>query len=440
MNQETEQAVIGSILINPKILDDVAEIISPMDFSGSGNAQIFSAMLSVANDGKAIDAIEVGERLGDRLETIGGMSTLSDIMRNTASSVNAVSYARIIKEHSDKSTLLSKIQEAAEAVKNSQSYDDAVNSVSGLMSAIDTKTDGYLEFDKIVKSRLVELDRRHTNGGGIEGVTTGLTAVDQRLLGLAPGDLWVIGARPGMGKTALALNIAEHVLRKHGPVLFFSCEMTKEQLVDRYFSSVGKVNGRKIRNAKLDADDWSRLSAGIPTLKGLPMHIIDEPSIDVNRAITIARKFNRKNKLALIMVDYLQLMRFAKLTGYDCVTEVSRSLRNMGKLIGCPVLALAQLNRSVEQRLNDKRPNASDLRSSGQIEQDADVISFIYRDEIYDKNSLDKGTAELITVKVRNGEPDTDYLDCNMSIFRFSDSTKVVQMQPEKAAYVPFGG
>lgn len=438
MNQETEQAVIGSILINPKILDDVAEIISHMDFSGSGNALIFSTMRKVADEGKVIDPVLVAERLGDQLETIGGMSTLADIMRNTASSVNAVSYARIIKDHSDKSTLLSKIQEAADVVKNSQSYDDAVNSVSGLLSAIDAKTDGYIEFDKIIKSRLVELDRRHTNGGAIEGITTGLTAVDQRLLGLAPGDLWVIGARPGMGKTALALNVAEHALRKHGPVLFFSCEMTKEQLVDRYFSSVGKVNGRKIRNAQLNADDWSRLTAGIPTLKGLPMHIIDEPSIDVNRAVTIARKFNRKTKLALIVVDYLQLMRFNKLTGYDCVTEVSRSLKNMAKLIGCPVLALAQLNRSVEQRLNDKRPNASDLRSSGQIEQDADVISFVYRDEVYDKSSVDKGTAELITVKVRNGESGTDYLDCNMSIFRFSDSTKIVQMEPQKETYIPF--
>ena len=439
MNQETEQAVIGAILINPKLLDDVAEIVSPMHFSGSGNAQIFSAMLSVANDGKAIDAIEVAQRLGDRLETIGGMATLTELFKNTPSSANAVSYARAIKDHSDKTTLLSKIQEAAEAVKNSQTYNDAVNSVSGLISVIDTKTDGYLEFDKIIKSRLVELDRRHSSSGVIEGVTTGLTAVDNRFLGLSPGDYWVIGARPKMGKTVLALNIAEHVSRNHGPVLFFSCEMTKEQLVDRYFSSAGRVDGHKIRSGQLNADDWSRLSAGIPTLKGLPVHIIDEPSIDVNRAITIARKFNRRNKLALIIVDYLQLLRFGKSLGYECVTEVSRSLKSMAKLIGCPVIVLSQLNRDLEKRV-DKRPKSSDLRESGQIEQDADWITLIYRDEIYDPNSINKGVAELITDKARHGESGTDYLDCNMSFFRFSDSTKIVQMEPQKETYIPFRG
>lgn len=437
MNQETEQAVIGSILINPKILDDVAEIISPMDFSGSGNAQIFSAMLSVANDGKVVDSIEVGERLGDRLEIIGGMSVLADIMRNTASSVNAVSYARIIKDHSNKTNLLSKIQEAADIVRNSQSYDDAAAGVNAVLATVEANTGGYKPFDEIIKSQIQSLDRRHQNGGVIEGITTGLTAIDQRLLGLAPGDFWLIGARPRMGKTVMALNITEHVSRHGGHVLFFSCEMTKEQLVDRYFSSVSKVNSHKIRSAQMNEAEWGRVAAGVPTLKGLPIHIIDTSSIDINHAITIARKFNRKAKLSLIVIDYVQLLRYGKLTGYDCVTEVSRSLKDMAKMIGCPVIALSQLNRDLEKR-PDKRPMLSDLRSSGQLEQDADIVTFIYRDEVYDKSSTNKGTAELITAKARNGESGTDYLDCNMSIFRFSDSTKIVQMEPQKETYIPF--
>lgn len=439
MSQETEQAVIGAILINPTILDEVAEILSQFDFTNPINGQIFSAMLAVAKAGKVIDPIEISEHLGEqRLQMIGGMNTLTEILITTPSAANGVAYARYVKDVSNKNNLLSAMQDAADIVKNAKGYDDALTGVSSLLSKLDPETGGYKTFDQLIKERLHELDRRHQNNGAIEGVTTGLSEVDNRLLGLNPGDLWVIGARPAMGKTALGLNISEHVLRNHGPVLFFSCEMTKEQLVDRYFSSVGRVDGKKIRSAKLDADDWSRLAAGVPTLKGLPMHIIDEPSIDVNRALTIARKYNRKSPLKMIVVDYLQLMRFEKLNGYECVTEVSRCLKNMAKLIGCPVIALAQLNRSVEARIADKRPNPSDLRSSGQIEQDADVISFIYREEVYNKETMDKGIAELITAKSRNGECGTDLLSCDMSTFRFSDLRRDYRPAPPVSSYTPF--
>lgn len=438
MIKHTEQAVIGSLMIKPSLIDDVAEILSITDFEVSAHSIIYATMLKLADTNQPIDILTVAETMGQHLDTIGGLSTLSTILKNTASAANALSYARVVKDHSNRKHLTATLTEALELAGKGESFEDAISAVGEKLAAIDPKTHGYLALDKIVSSRLAELERRSKNGGEIEGVTTGFTDIDQRLLGLAPGDLWVIGARPAMGKTALALNIATHAAKNFGPVLFFSCEMSRDQLVDRSLSSASKINGRVFRTGQVRDREWGRIAAGASSIKNLPIHIIDEPSIDANRAVAIARKFNRRDRLALIVVDYLQLLRFGKLTGYECVSEVSRTLKNMAKLTCSPVLALAQLNRAVESRVGDKRPNSADLRASGQIEQDADVISFIYRDEVYNPESQDKGIAELITTKIRNGEPGTDYLRCNLGIFTFENCERREKHPANEFGYAPF--
>jgi replicative DNA helicase len=250
---------------------------------------------------------------------------------------------------------------------------------------------------------------------------TGFSALDERFMGIGNTDLWVVAARPSMGKTALAMNVAYNQAAQGKEVIIFSMEMSKDQLTDRLISSVSGINSNLIRSGKLTEHDWPALGAGISKLKEMKIHIIDIAGIDIHRAKAIARKFARFGKIGLIVVDYLQLMTDSKAKSrFEEVSSVSRELKVMAKMIGCPVLALSQLNRGVESR-TIKKPGLADLRESGQIEQDADLITFIYRDEYYHPDTPNKGTAELITAKFREGEVGTDILGTELQYARFKD-------------------
>jgi replicative DNA helicase len=277
---------------------------------------------------------------------------------------------------------------------------------------------GYVDFDNTLKACIQRIDEKH-RGKVIDTTKTGFMSLDSRLV-IEPTDLWVVAARPSMGKTVMAMNVAYSVAKTGKEVLVFSMEMSKEQLTDRMLCAASGIPTDVIRSGKLIEGQWPQLSAGVSKLKGLKIHIIETPGIDINRALSIARKFAKRGNIGLVVIDYLQLMTTSGDKRFDVVSEVSRKLKIMAKTIKAPVLALSQLSRKCEERA-DKRPVMSDLRESGQIEQDADIISFIYRDEFYNPDTPNKGSAEIITRKFRNGEIGTDVLGTQFQFSRFID-------------------
>jgi len=431
-----ETAVLSGLFVKPEKIEDVIEILSPMDFSSQSLGMIYKAMIDLHSAGTGFDVISISEKLGNNLHIVGGIGFLSELFTSAVSSANIVVYAHTVKDFKRRSELSDRLQSALSIVDQAKDYETASNAVGGVLDSIEPEVTEYQTFNKIVGGRIAELKRRFESGVTIEGLVTGFKSFDDRFLGLRAGDLWVLGGRPAMGKTAFALNVVENVVIQGGEVLVFSCEMEKEQLADRMISRSCNISAKKLRTAKLENEDWSKLAAGVTKIKDLPVHIIDTAAIDVQHAINIARKFNRRKKLSLIVIDYLQLMRYGKLRDYECVSEVSRSLKTMAKDLKCPVLALSQLSRDVENRA-DKRPLMSDLRASGQIEQDADVITFVYRDEHYNEDSQERGIAEFIHRKVRSGETGTDRLACDLSKMDFKDLVNYIPPPPVEK-YKPF--
>jgi len=274
------------------------------------------------------------------------------------------------------------------------------------------------------------------SGGGFSGLKTGFDGIDSKFMGLREGDYWVIGARPSMGKTAFSLNLCANLLREKKNILYFSVESTKESLVHRMLTSATGISSGTLRSASLQDGDWPKLSAGVQQIKDFNMHIIDISGIDISHAAAIAKKFNRKQKLDAIFVDYIQLMKCSKSKSeLETLTNISRGLKGIAKDNKTPLVALAQLNRGVEQR-TDKRPLMSDLRGTGQIEQDADFISFLYRDEYYNDDSQYKGITELSIRKNREGESGKVFLKSDFSVMRYEelDGFKV----QEESSYKPF--
>lgn len=421
---EAEQSVIGGLLLDPNRLDEVLEIVQPDDFYNLDHRFIFSAICDMGATGQTVDVITLSERLNDigELERIGGLGYLVELANNTPSAANVKSYAHIVADRAMERRITEAGQRIAELGDDeSIAVDDKLETLHGELSGLERRDSVEVtNFDQIIKSRVQVIDGKF-RGTAKRGLECGFKALDDRFQGIGETDLWVLAARPAMGKTALAMNLVYNVARQGKEVIVFSMEMSKDQLTDRLISAAGGIPSNLIRSGKLAEEHWAPLSAGIAKLKGLKIHIIDIPAIDIHRAKAIARKFKRNGDIGLIMVDYLQLMRDTKAkTRFDEVSSVSRELKVMAKMIGCPVLALSQLNRGVEGQTN-KRPSLKDLRESGQIEQDADLISFIYRDEYYNEDTPNKGTAEIITAKFREGEIGTDVLGTQLQFSRFVD-------------------
>lgn len=410
---EAEQSVLGGLMLDNEAWLEVAERVIEDDFYRRDHREIFRAIESLANVGKPYDVVTLTEWLQQHelLDTVGGLIYLAELSENTPSAANIAAYADIVRERSVLRSLVRAGTDIADSGYRTEGRpaDELLDQAERMVFAIaDHESRGKRGFRK-VKELLVDaldrIDQLFQRDNPITGVATGYYEIDAMTSGLQPSDLVVIAGRPSMGKTALALNIAQHAAIKESlSVAIFSMEMPSEQLAMRMLSSLGRIDQHKIRTGKLADDDWPRLTHAVGILSEVNMFIDDTPALSPGEIRARCRRLAREHGLGLIVVDYLQLMqvRGSNENRATEISEISRSLKALAKELSVPVLALSQLNRSLEQR-QDKRPVMSDLRESGAIEQDADVIMFIYRDEVYDEDSADKGIAEIIIAKQRNG-------------------------------------
>lgn len=423
---EAEQSVIGGLMLDPGKLDDVLEILQAEDFYRADNRSIMKYIMQVSGTGQTADPVTVAEAMhGDgMLEPAGGLGYLVEIANNTPSAANVKAYAYIVADRAIERRITEAGQRIAE-IGDDESHDvDAkLDSLHMEMAKLERreKEAEVISLEKSLKACLEILDQKN-RGVFPEGIKTGFNAFDDRIGWLNPGDLWIVAGRPGQGKTNWGLNVCDNVSSQaKGDVLIFNCEMTSNQLTGRMMVAKSGIDNKLFRMGKLEEEHWPMLSAAVLKLKKMRIEICDTPSIDIAKLKAIARTRARRGKISLIMVDYLQLVTDRKYQKtIDIVSSVSRQLKEIAKLCNCPVLALAQLNRGVEQRAN-KRPSMADLRDSGQIEQDADIISFLYRDEYYNENTPNKGMAELITAKLREGETGTDIVGTQFQFCRFTN-------------------
>lgn len=414
---EAEQAVLGGLMLDNKRLDAVREVLAEEDFYRDDHRQIYRLMCVLGEESEPLDVITLAEELHqhDELERVGGLGYLTELAANTPSAANIVAYANIVRERSTLRQLISAAQEITHSGFNPSGLDadDLLQIAEKRVAEIAEhrpKEGGLTEVNSLLKATVQRIDELFRSGSDLTGVSAGLEDLDQRTSGWQPGELIILAARPSMGKTALALNFVEAaIFTQPKPVLVFSMEMPSASLVMRMMSSVGRIDQSKIRNGKLTEEDWPKLSAAVSKLKDKPLFIDDTPGLSPQDLRARVRRLVREHgNPGMIMVDYLQLMQIvgASEGRTQEISEISRSLKALAKEFDCPVIALSQLNRGVEQRPN-KRPMNSDLRESGAIEQDADVILFIYRDDYYNEDSPEKGVAELILGKQRNGEVGT---------------------------------
>ena len=430
---EAEQSVLGSMLIDPESWDKVAELVTDTDFYNRSHQIIFRAIIRLLNNSNPVDLITVSEELEkhDELEDAGGFAYLGELAKNTPSSANVVSYAQIISERAITRELIGVAHEIAEVGYNPEGRDSAdildlaESKVFEIAERRTGENEGPRDVESVLGKTIDRLEVLVKTNKEVTGVTTGFTDLDKKTSGLQPSDLIIVAARPSMGKTTFAMNLVENaMMSEEKPVLVFSLEMPSEQIMMRMLASLSRVDQTKIRTAQLDDEDWARISNTMAMLKDKDSLFVDVSSgltpMDVrSRARKLARE---RGGISLIMVDYLQLMRVPSLSDNRTleIAEISRSLKALAKELEVPVVALSQLNRSLEQRA-DKRPVNSDLRESGSIEQDADLIMFIYRDEVYHENSEDKGVAEIIIGKQRNGPIGTSRLTFQGQFSRFDN-------------------
>lgn len=411
---EAEQSVLGALMLDNSRLDAVLAVITEQDFYRDDHKVIFRMMLALQEAGLPLDVITLSEELHkhNELERIGGLGYLVDMANNTPSATNILAYANIVRERSTLRQLIIVAQEIGKSGMNPAGLDsdDLLHLAEKRVAEIAEdrpKEGGLVGVNDLLKATVQRIDELFRSGSDITGVASGLTDLDQRTSGWQPGELIILAARPSMGKTALALNFVESAMfSQKKPVVVFSMEMPSAALIMRMMSSIGRIDQGKLRNGKLTEEDWPKLSSAVAKMKDKLLFIDDTPGLNPQEMRARIKRIAREHgNPGLIMVDYLQLMQIAGSNEGRTqeISEISRSLKAIAKEFECPVIALSQLNRGVEQRPN-KRPMNSDLRESGAIEQDADVILFIYRDEYYHEDSPDKGIAELIIGKQRNGE------------------------------------
>jgi replicative DNA helicase len=410
---EAEQSVIGGLLLDNSRWDQIADTLTAEDFYRKEHRLVFSAIAALANDSSPADVVTVSEFLEKQhqLNDVGGLAYLSSLANNTPSAANIVAYANIVRERSIMRQLANAASRIADNVyapegrRAGDLLDKAEQIILEISEQGASRRGGFQPLKSLLVKAVDRIDTMFHSDSALTGIASGFRDLDEMTSGLQASDLIILAGRPSMGKTSLALNVAENAAvgeRKH--VALFSMEMPGEQLAMRLLASLGRINGHKVRTGRLDEDDWPRLMSAMTMLSEAPIFIDDTPGLSPTELRSRARRLKREHGLDLVVVDYLQLMQ-AQEAGENRATEISaitRSLKNLAKELDVPVIAMSQLNRSLEQR-PDKRPVMSDLRESGAIEQDADVILFIYRDEVYNEDSPDKGTAEIIIGKQRNG-------------------------------------
>jgi replicative DNA helicase len=410
---EAETSVLGAILLNNEVLSHILEILDREDFYRSGHRILFDVMLELYDHGSPIDLVTVTEALRQKglSEKAGGAAYLGGLTNQVPSVENAVFYARIVRERAIMRKLIWVSTEiASEGFATDSDVEDYLDRAERAIFEVTARKirPSFVRLKDILRDTFTKIEELYERKDLVTGVPTGYHDLDQLTAGFQRSDLLIVAGRPGMGKTSFVLNIAQYATIEAGlPVGFFSLEMSKEQMVMRLLCSEAKVDSHRLRRGLLRDSDWPKLTRAAGTLAEAPLYIDDTPGITSLELRAKARRLKSEADVGLIIVDYLQLMRGRG--AYDVreqeISEISRSLKELAKELDVPVVALSQLNRGVESRA-DKRPMISDLRESGAIEQDADVVMFIYRDEVYNKESADKGIAEIIIGKQRHGPTD----------------------------------
>ncbi len=410
---QAEQAVLGGLMLDNKAWDTIADEVSEEDFYRRDHRLIFRAIDQLAEQGSPLDAVTLSEWLDQHalLDDVGGLSALGLLAQNTPSAANIKAYAAIVRENSVMRQLIdvgNQIANSAyetEGRDSSALLDNAEKLVFDIAEQGKRGKRGFRNIRGLLAAAVDRIDMLFQQDDAITGVSTGFADLDNMTAGLQPADLIIVAGRPSMGKTTLAVNFAENAaIKNQVPVAIFSMEMPGEHLALRMMSSLGHIDQHKIRTGKLDDDDWPRLTSAVSLLDSAPIFIDDTPALTPIELRARARRLKREHDLGLIVIDYLQLMQVSNTRENRAteISEISRNLKALAKELEVPVIALSQLNRSLESR-TDRRPVMSDLRESGAIEQDADVIMFIYRDEVYNEESPQKGLAEIIIGKQRNG-------------------------------------
>ncbi len=410
---EAEQAVLGGLMLDNNAWDQVADRINEDDFYIYDHRIMFRAISGLAENNKPFDVITLSDWLEhhQELSEPSALAYLSTIAKDTPSAANIRAYAAIVRERSILRHLISVGTEIAQSGFNAQGQDtkalldQAEQKVFQIAEHGARSRGTFKTFKTLLKTTVEHIEILFEKDDPITGVPTGFTEFDEQTAGLQAGDLIIVAGRPSMGKTSFALNLAEYaILKQKAAVAVFSMEMPGEQLAMRVLSSIGRIDQQRLRTGKLQDEDWPRFTSAVSMLSEVPLYIDDSAALTPTELRARARRLKREHDLSLIVVDYLQLMQVAGTSENRAteISEISRSLKALAKELHLPIVALSQLNRSLEQR-TDKRPVMSDLRESGAIEQDADVIVFIYRDEVYNEDSNDKGTAEIIVAKQRNG-------------------------------------
>ncbi len=410
---EAEQAVLGALMLDNVAWDSVADLLSAEDFYRPDHRLVFTAIAEVAGRNQPCDAVTLSDYLerSGRLEDAGGLAYLGTLARDTASAANVRAYAQLVRERSILRALISVGNAIAGSAFNSDGreardlVDEAERRVFEIAERGARGKIGAVQIGTLLGPVVDRIDQLHQNPGALTGLATGFARLDEMTNGLQPGDLVIVAGRPSMGKTTLAVNIAENaVLGEQKSALVFSMEMSAEQLTLRMLSSIGRIDQSHLRSGRLADDDWNRLDSAMSQLQTTRLFVDETPALTPTELQARARRMKREKGLDLIVVDYLQLMQVpgTKENRATEISEISRNLKALAKELKVPVIALSQLNRGVEQR-QDKKPVMSDLRESGALEQDADVILLIYREEVYDPNTPKKGIADIIIAKQRNG-------------------------------------
>lgn len=427
---EAEQSVLGGLMLDDQAWFDLIEVVAATDFYRTPHQIIFDAMNELASDDAPLDAVTVSERLSSKglLEKAGGISYLAELAESTPGASNVLAYGKIVRERS----VLRQLIGAANQIADSAFTPDGRDTDTLLELAEQSvfqiaenrlKDSGPEKVAPLLIKAVEKVEFLHGSKGALTGLPSGFTDLDRMTTGWQGSDLVIVAARPSMGKTAFAVNMVEHAVMTGGSVLVFSMEMPSEQIVMRMLSSLGRIDQTRLRTGDLKDEDWDRFASAVSQLKDKKLYIDDTAALTPGEVRSRARRVARETGgLDMVMVDYLQLMRTAKESENRAteISEISRSLKALAKEMKCPVVALSQLNRQLESR-PDKRPMNSDLRESGAIEQDADVILFIYRDEVYNENTEDLGIAEIIIGKQRNGPIGKVRLKFTGNLTKFED-------------------
>ena len=429
-NIEAEQAVLGAMLIKKEAVVEAMEILRPEDFYRDAHRVVFEAIMAVFQNDSAVDMITVTEQLkkSDLLDKAGGVAGVTALANAVPTAANVVYHAKIVREKAELRELINAGSEITGwAFEDSDDVDAVMDKAEKRILEVTARENSadFTSMKDIVISVFKQIEERSTNKGGLTGVASGFTDLDRLTSGFQPSDLILVAARPSMGKTAFTLNIASYVaVHLDKPVAFFSLEMSKEQLAQRMLCSEGGIDSQRLRNGDMKDEDWEHVIAAADRLTYAPVFIDDTPGITVMELRSKARRIKAEHGLSMVIIDYLQLMSGKGSKNGDNrqqeISEISRSLKALARELKVPVIALSQLSRSVESR-QVKRPMLSDLRESGSLEQDADIVMFLYREDYYDKETEQQNVTEVIVAKHRNGPIDTVRLYFDKEFTRFAN-------------------